>query len=1107
MNTDSSNNQNQLDSIEAQTIPTHLKWDIITSSYVDLSWKMVGGATQYNIYRSVVNADHFVKLETVFPTHGWLKPFFRDSQVTPGTTYYYKISSVNAQRESNLSEALGLMVTDYPALFKFDFGTETSPVAKGYTKVTNKTLYTKDLGYGFTDITKVDAGFREKTPESFGDFELVADFCLPKEMMESYCFKVDLPNGFYGLKLIAGDSTVGVPNRTDVQINGISVCSLAADRGKIDDKTFTAVITNGQMDITLSQNGRVNALEITPILQQPDNLKLDNSTLIPNPSITLSWNEVIGASSYNIYRGVTGEQTYSKIGYSENVHYTDEQVLPGTNYSYKVSAVTVNGESPQSNTINAAVLDTTIVKPSSPTNVSITHVDRSSVELTWECDATTQRYNIYRYTKDDSDQYTYIGTSASEIFNDHSVFTNVPHTYVVTALNAAGESKVSNAVVSKVAATAASPDCVTISDVTETSVKVNWATATGAISYNLYRSDFAEDNYSLVANTTDTFYTDATLSKGNSYNYKVTSVNAAGESVASKVILAMTKTDLTLLATLDLSAAGGGCRMRLGDLNGDGRMEILMVQPDYMGPESKDGVLTGRKWTDTYVPHAVQCLTAFDLDGNMLWQFGTPDPDVKGSGSDEPAQIYDIDDDGFNEVLCVMSKTTKDRVDGNPTIESRTEKFLILDGKTGTIKKEYDLPSAPATDHAATSVDPCTAHDTIIIANLTGTKKPQDIILKDRYSHLWAFDKDFNLLWTHTGPTGHYPWPYDLDGDGKDELVCCYDLISADGKVIWSCQDVSDHADCIWIGDLDGNPNNGKEIIIGGSATLVYNRFGQELWRNEVAIEPQQILVGNFQIDKPGLEIYGMDRIARGWDKFYGSDQKGRDCLYVVSSTGETLAREIPYDTGFTTATKLLRNWTGTYAPLTLSFKRGILNGEEIKPALHDGYLNVIAEIPVSTWTNVMIANICGDHKEEIITYENITVDGITKIIAKIYSNGHADLSSALTGIPTAQAKRDYNFTRYGSDEVDEIDALVPCNVYTKEITSSCITIAWTPVLGADFYNVYKADEQGNYIKVGFTKNASYSDAAILSGNNSYKVTSANESGESSKSISLAVLL
>ena len=44
----------------------------------------------------------------------------------------------------------------------------------------------------------------------------------------------------------------------------------------------------------------------------------------------------------------------------------------------------------------------------------------------------------------------------------------------------------------------------------------------------------------------------------------------------------------------------------------------------------------------------------------------------------------------------------------------------------------------------------------------------------------------------------------------------------------------------------------------------MYNRFGQEPWINNVAIESQQILVGNFLIDKISLEVYGMNRIARG---------------------------------------------------------------------------------------------------------------------------------------------------------------------------------------------------------------------------------------------------
>ena len=66
-----------------------------------------------------------------------------------------------------------------------------------------------------------------------------------------------------------------------------------------------------------------------------------------------------------------------------------------------------------------------------------------------------------------------------------------------------------------------------------------------------------------------------------------------------------------LAGTVDIKAAGPRCKMLLGDLNGDGRIEIVMVQPD----NRKDV---------RYLPHQVQCVTAFDMMGGMLWQTGTP---------------------------------------------------------------------------------------------------------------------------------------------------------------------------------------------------------------------------------------------------------------------------------------------------------------------------------------------------------------------------------------------------------------------------------------------------------------------------------------------------
>ncbi len=158
-----------------------------------------------------------------------------------------------------------------------------------------------------------------------------------------------------------------------------------------------------------------------------------------------------------------------------------------------------------------------------------------------------------------------------------------------------------------------------------------------------------------------------------------------------------------LIASINTEPAGKNSKILIGDINSDGRMELVMVQ-------ANGGI------DDRNEPRQVQCITTFDLNGNMLWQVGKTSDNPDNFESDFPAQIVDIDGDGNNEVLCVINK-----------------KFYVLNGLNGKIKRENDLPDNEA-------------HDCIIVANLVGSKIPQDIILKNRHTKVWAMDKDFNLL-------------------------------------------------------------------------------------------------------------------------------------------------------------------------------------------------------------------------------------------------------------------------------------------------------------------------------------------------------------------------
>ena len=97
---------------------------------------------------------------------------------------------------------------------KFDFGTKTSPVQAGYTRVAENTLYSPVTGYGWGNS---NVGSRDRgdvgTPGG-SERGLERDFCLPAA---GNAFYVDIPDGKYRLTLIVGDSIskTGITVRAD----------------------------------------------------------------------------------------------------------------------------------------------------------------------------------------------------------------------------------------------------------------------------------------------------------------------------------------------------------------------------------------------------------------------------------------------------------------------------------------------------------------------------------------------------------------------------------------------------------------------------------------------------------------------------------------------------------------------------------------------------------------------------------------------------------------------------------------------------------------------------------------------------------------------------
>jgi rhamnogalacturonan endolyase len=370
----------------------------------------------------------------------------------------------------------------------------------------------------------------------------------------------------------------------------------------------------------------------------------------------------------------------------------------------------------------------------------------------------------------------------------------------------------------------------------------------------------------------------------------------------------------------DTPKFGAGRNVRFGDLDGDGVPDMLIAQniPRVRG--------------DAF--DQISCLTAVTLDGRVLWQSGRPDPRNGLLTNDTPFQIHDIDGDGRNEVVL-----------------ARDFQLQILDGRTGEIRKSAAMPKAPAEDKERpyeTEVG-----DSIAFVNVSGSPGRRELLIKDRYTHFWVYNNQLELLWKGDGQTGHYPFPADVDGSGRDKIAVGYALWDHTGKQLWSHDArLRDHADGILIANLSPDPKAAPRVYASGSdeGFVMFDIRGNLLKHVRVG-HNQSPSAGKFRMDIPGLQYMTVN--------FW----KNPGIVTLFDWDGNILEQEEPIHTG---APMLPVNWRGDGQEFVL------LSGNPKEGGMLDGRLRRVVMFPDDGHPDLAanVLDVTGDARDEIVLWD-----------------------------------------------------------------------------------------------------------------------------------------
>jgi hypothetical protein len=422
----------------APTAPTGLSAAPAGSGVIALSWTASTGTAPitYNVYRGTASGG-----ESTTPiTTGVNATTYADTSVSPGSTYYYKISATNSIGSSGTSA-------------------EASATAES-------AVVQIDAGGGATGTFAADEYFSTGTEFTTSSTVSTADVInpAPEAVYQSVrwapSFTYTVPGlsagASYTVRLhFAELSFSGAGERVfNVAINGTTVLNnfdvFAASGGEnvaLVEQFNTTATSSGNIVISFTQGtadnpdiAGIEVLSAGSVTRTAPSVPAGLSASSGNASVALTWSASTGTApiTYNVYRGTSsgGESTTPIATSISSTSYTDSGLTNGTTYYYKVSSTNSVATSAQSAEASAKPQSTSTA-PSVPAGLTAA-AGNTSVALSWSASTGTTpiTYNVYRGTSSGGESTTPIATSVSSTsYTDSGLTNGTTYYYKVSSTN------------------------------------------------------------------------------------------------------------------------------------------------------------------------------------------------------------------------------------------------------------------------------------------------------------------------------------------------------------------------------------------------------------------------------------------------------------------------------------------------------------------------------------------------------------------------------------------------------------------------------------------------------------------------------------------------